>query len=106
MFKRHLMLACRQFIKLNLESSSVEFVFTPGLDRSVVRTKLRAPLQSCCVKNFLLAGTSVSGFTTLIARAQSLPVLREQGGLIASTRIDGRRLKLRVLGNGAINRWI
>ena len=39
---------------------------------------------------------------TPLARAQSLPVLREQGGLTASARIDGTALKLRVLDNGAM----
>lgn len=59
-------------------------------------------VQSDRVKKFLLAGVFVLSFTTLMARAQSLPVLREQGGLTASARVDGTQLKVRVLDNGSM----
>lgn len=59
-------------------------------------------VQSDRMKKFLLAGVFVLSFTTLMARAQSLPVLREQGGLTASARVDGTQLKVRVLDNGSM----
>jgi hypothetical protein len=54
------------------------------------------------MKKFLLAGVLALGFTAFMARAQSLPVLREQGGLSASARVEDSQLKLRVLDNGAM----
>jgi hypothetical protein len=54
------------------------------------------------MKKFWLAGIFTLSFMMFMARAQSLPVLREQGGLTASARVDGSQLKLRVLDNGAM----
>jgi hypothetical protein len=54
------------------------------------------------MKKLLLTGVLALSLIVAFARAQSLPVLREQGGLTASARIDGTQLKLRVLDNGAM----
>jgi hypothetical protein len=54
-------------------------------------------------KNLLAGALSLSLMTLCFtALAQSLPVLREQGGLTASARVDGTQLKVRVLDNGAM----
>jgi hypothetical protein len=54
------------------------------------------------MKKLLLTGVLALSLITALARAQSLPVLREQGGLTASARVDGTQLKLRVLDNGSM----
>jgi hypothetical protein len=54
------------------------------------------------MKRLLLTAVLSLSLVTALARAQSVPVLREQGGLTASARIDGTTLKLRVLENGAM----
>ena len=58
------------------------------------------------MKKWLLAGAFLLGFGTLclsaLATSQSLPILREQGGLTASARVDGGALKIRVLDGAAL----
>ena len=54
------------------------------------------------MKKLLLTAVLALSLITAFARAQGLPVLREQGGLTASARIDGTQLKVRVLDNGAM----
>lgn len=58
------------------------------------------------MKQWLLAGAFSLGFGALclsaLATSQGLPVLREQGGLTASARVDGNSLKIRVLDGAAL----
>jgi hypothetical protein len=54
------------------------------------------------MKKVLLAGALSLMILCFTALAQSLPVLREQGGLTASARMDGTQLKVRVLDSGAM----
>ena len=58
------------------------------------------------MKRWLLAGAFSLGFGTLclsaLATSQGLPMLREQGGLTASARVDGSSLKIRVLDGAAL----
>lgn len=57
------------------------------------------------MKRWLLAGAFTFGFGALclsaLATSQGLPILREQGGLTASARVDGNSLKIRVLDGAA-----
>ena len=58
------------------------------------------------MKKWLLAGAFLIGFGTLclsaLATSQGLPMLREQGGLTVSARVDGAALKIRVLDGAAL----
>jgi hypothetical protein len=58
------------------------------------------------MQRWLLAGAFWLGFGALclsaLATSQSLPLLREQGGLTASARVDGETLKIRVLDGAAL----
>ena len=58
------------------------------------------------MKRWLLAGAFSLGFGALclsvLATSQGLPILREQGGLTASARVDGEALKIRVLDGAAL----
>ena len=57
------------------------------------------------MKQWLLAGAFSLVFGALclsaLATSQGLPMLREQGGLTASARVDGEALKIRVLDGAA-----
>ncbi len=58
------------------------------------------------MNKWLLAGALLLGFGTLrlsaLATSQGLPMLREQGGLTVSARVDGAALKIRVLDGAAL----
>lgn len=58
------------------------------------------------MKRWLLAGALSLGFGALwvntLAKSQGLPILREQGGLTVSARVDGEALKIRVLDGAAL----
>jgi hypothetical protein len=72
------------------------------MDCNVEHTVIQFFVQPYGMKKFLLAGALSLMTLCFTALAQSLPVLREQGGLTASARVDGTQLKLRVLDNGSM----
>ncbi len=58
------------------------------------------------MKRWLLAATFWLGFGALclsvLASKQGMPILREQGGLTVSAKVDGGTLKIRALDGGAL----